>query len=100
MSEIADSRDKLIADLKVVLSDADDLLKATADSANGKITETREKLKVHLETVKARLAESEITAAAKRAAKTTDTFVQENPWKSVGIAAGVGLVVGLLIGRR
>jgi len=32
--------------------------------------------------------------------KDTEDFVKVNPWKSVGIAAGVGLVVGLLVGRR
>ena len=36
----------------------------------------------------------------KEAAQTTDEFVHEHPWKAVGIAAGVGLIVGLLIGRR
>jgi ElaB/YqjD/DUF883 family membrane-anchored ribosome-binding protein len=36
----------------------------------------------------------------KEAAHTTDEFVHEHPWKAVGIAAGVGLIVGLLIGRR
>jgi ElaB/YqjD/DUF883 family membrane-anchored ribosome-binding protein len=36
----------------------------------------------------------------KQAARVTDEYVHENPWKAVGIAAGVGLIVGLLIGRR
>ncbi|WP_018607666.1 DUF883 family protein [Uliginosibacterium gangwonense] len=100
MSDLAESRDKLIADLKTVLADTDDLLKITADNASGKIAEAREKIKGRVDAVKARLAESEVAAVAKQAAKTTDAFVQENPWKSVGIAAGVGLVIGLLIGRR
>ena len=39
-------------------------------------------------------------STAKAAAKATDGYVHENPWKSVGIAAGVGLLLGMLIGRR
>jgi len=100
MTDITESRDKLITDLKAVLADADDLLKITADNATGKIAEARTQMKVRLDAVKGRLAESELAEVAKQAAKTTDTFVQENPWKSAGIAAGVGLVLGLLIGRR
>jgi ElaB/YqjD/DUF883 family membrane-anchored ribosome-binding protein len=100
MSELTESRDKLIADLKAVLADADDLLSITAENASGKISETRAKMKARLDEVKTRLAGSELAAAAKQAGKTADTYVHENPWKSAGIAAGVGLIVGLLIGRR
>ena len=37
---------------------------------------------------------------AKSAAKAADGYVHENPWKSIGVAAGVGLLIGMLIGRR
>jgi len=100
MSEITESRDKLMADLKAVVSDADDLLKITADNANEKISEARAQIKDRLDAVKDRIAASEVTVAAKHAAQTADTFVHNNPWKSIGVAAGVGLIVGLLIGRR
>lgn len=100
MSEITESRDKLITDLKAVLADADDLLSITAENATGKIADVRSKMKTRLDDVKTRLAESELAAAAKQATKTADAFVHENPWKSAGIAAGVGLIVGLLISRR
>jgi ElaB/YqjD/DUF883 family membrane-anchored ribosome-binding protein len=45
-------------------------------------------------------AEQAALVKAKAAAEATDTYVHENPWQAVGIAAGVGLVIGLLIGRR
>lgn len=100
MSEITESRDKLVSDLKAVLADTDELLKITADNATGKIADARAQIKNRLEDVKARLAASDFVATAKQASKTADTFVHDNPWKAAGIAAGVGLIVGLLIGRR
>jgi ElaB/YqjD/DUF883 family membrane-anchored ribosome-binding protein len=39
-------------------------------------------------------------AKAKAAGHATDEFVHDNPWQSIGIAAGVGLVLGLLVSRR
>ncbi len=95
-------RDKLMADLKVVLADAEELLKLTASQAGERVTAARERVQASLEKAKVRLAELEGLAAERTriAAKATDEFVHEHPWKAVGIAAGVGLIVGLLIGRR
>ncbi|GIX26776.1 DUF883 family protein [Pelomicrobium sp.] len=95
-------RDKLMADLKVVLADAEELLKLTASQAGERVSAARERVQASLEKAKVRLAELEGLAAERTriAAKATDEFVHEHPWKAVGIAAGVGLIVGLLIGRR
>lgn len=41
-----------------------------------------------------------ITQRTRECVETTDTYVRENPWQAVGIAAGIGLVIGLLMGRR
>jgi ElaB/YqjD/DUF883 family membrane-anchored ribosome-binding protein len=95
-------RDKLMADLRVVLADAEELLKLTANQAGERVGAARERVQASLEKAKVRLAELEALAAERTriAAKATDEFVHEHPWKAVGIAAGVGLIVGLLIGRR
>jgi len=45
-------------------------------------------------------AEAAVREKTRQVAKATDIYVHENPWKAIGIAAGVGVVVGLLIGRR
>jgi ElaB/YqjD/DUF883 family membrane-anchored ribosome-binding protein len=45
-------------------------------------------------------AEAAIVAKSRAAARATDTYVHESPWTAVGVAAGVGLLVGLIIGRR
>jgi ElaB/YqjD/DUF883 family membrane-anchored ribosome-binding protein len=96
------TRSKLIADLKVVVTDAEELLKLTAGQAGEKVAAMRERVQKGLEQAKTKIVELEGKAMeqTKAAARATDTYVHENPWKSVGIAAGVGFLLGLLIGRR
>ena len=96
------SKEKLAADLKVVVADAEELLRATAGQAGEKVAELRNKIEGRLGDARATLAEVQSAAIdkAKLVGRATDDYVHENPWKSVGIGAGVGLLVGLLIGRR
>jgi ElaB/YqjD/DUF883 family membrane-anchored ribosome-binding protein len=106
MSQLTDtnnvSKEKLVADLKVVVSDAEELLRATASAAGEKAGELREKMQDRLRDAKLRLADAEaaLIDKTKAAARATDDFVHDHPWKAVGIAAGAGLLVGMLIGRR
>ena len=97
-----DPKDKLVADLKLVVADAEDLLAATASQTGEKIAELRERMQGNLRVARIKLADAEAAVREKtrQVAKATDNYVHENPWRSIGIAAGVGLVVGLLIGRR
>ena len=94
--------EQLITDFKVVVADAEALLKATANQGGEKLAEVRAKAEESLRVVKARMADAQAALLAKtrEAAKATDAYVHENPWRAVGVAAGVGLVIGLLIGRR
>lgn len=96
------SKQKLVSDLKVVVADAEELLRATANTAGEKASELREKIQDRLRDAKIRLADAEaaLVDKTKAAARATDDFVHENPWKAVGIAAGVGLLLGVIIGRR
>ncbi len=96
------TRDKLVADLKLVVSDAEELLRATAGQAGEKVAAARAKAEEGLGRARARLKdlEGEVAERGRQAARATDEFVHREPWKAVGIAAGVGLIVGLLIGRR
>ncbi len=96
------TKQKLISDFKVVVADAEELLKATAGQAGDKAVELREKLQNHLTNAKHNLAEAQDKAVekAKAVGRATDDYVHDNPWRSVGVAAGVGLIIGLLIGRR
>jgi ElaB/YqjD/DUF883 family membrane-anchored ribosome-binding protein len=96
------SRDKLVADLKLVVNDAEELLKITAGQAGDKVLAVRDKVQRGLEQAKAKLVELEGKALeqTKAAAHATDAYVHENPWKAVGLAAGAGFLFGLLISRR
>ncbi len=101
-AELSSSKDKLAQDLKIIGADVEEVFKALASGAADKAAVAKEKLQDHLHTAKVRLAGAEdfVVQSSKQAARVTDDFVQENPWRAVGIGAGVGLIVGLLIGRR
>ena len=96
------SKDKLVQDFRSVVADAEELLRATANQAGEKVAVARERIQDSLHNAKVKLAEAEdiIVQRSKQAARATNDFVRENPWQAVGAAAGVGLVIGLLIGRR
>lgn len=96
------NKDKLVADLKVVVADAEELLLATASQAGEKAAAARARIQASLSTAKVKLAEAEriVVEKTKEAAKATDTYVHEHPWHAVGIAAAAGLVLGILISRR
>jgi ElaB/YqjD/DUF883 family membrane-anchored ribosome-binding protein len=96
------NKDKLVADLKVVVADAEELLRATAGQAGDKIGVLRDKIQDHLARARDTLADTQaaVIDKAKEVGHAADEYVQDNPWKSVGIAAGAGFVIGLLIGRR
>lgn len=98
----AANKEKLVTDLKVVISDTEELLRATAGAAGEKVSELRERLSVRLRDTKERVIDLEaaLIDKTKAAARATDDFVHEEPWKAVGVAAALGLALGVLIGRR
>jgi ElaB/YqjD/DUF883 family membrane-anchored ribosome-binding protein len=94
--------DQLLADLNTVMDDAEALLRATSTQTGEKIQAVRARAEESLRQAKARLSsiEDEALRRAREVADATDEYVRENPWQSVGIAAGVGLLLGLLLARR
>jgi ElaB/YqjD/DUF883 family membrane-anchored ribosome-binding protein len=96
------SKEKLVADLKVVVADAEELLRATASQAGEKVSAARARIEASLAAAKVKLTEAEraLLEKTKEAAKATDDYVHEHPWSAVGIAAGAGFVLGILISRR
>ena len=95
------SKEKLIQDLRAVVADADELLRATAGQAGEKVSAARERIQENVAAAKRRLADAEQDAidSAKQAAKVTDEYVHDNPWTAIGVAASVGVIIGMLIGR-
>jgi ElaB/YqjD/DUF883 family membrane-anchored ribosome-binding protein len=103
MSELTSAhREKLMADLRTGIADAEEVLRVTADQASAGATALRARMQDRLQHTKVRLQElQESTVARARAAgHATDDYVHEHPWKAAGTAAAVGMIIGLLIGRR
>lgn len=96
------SVDQLVADLQTVIRDAESLLRATAAQTGDKIDEARARAEESVRKAKVRLGEIEHDALerAQELATEAEAYVRDNPWQAVGWAAGAGLVLGLLIGRR
>ncbi len=95
-------KEKLMDDLRVVVADAEELLRATATQAGEGVASARERIKESLKSAKIRLASAEaaLVERTRQAAKVTDEYVHENPWKAVGIGTCVGVIIGMLIARR
>ncbi|ATC64883.1 hypothetical protein CMV30_13405 [Nibricoccus aquaticus] len=91
-------RKRLMADLGVVAMDAEALLQATADNVTAEARVARTHLAAALEKAKTTYAEFEAHSIA--VAKKTDAAIRANPYKSTGIAVGVGVVLGILLARK
>ena len=104
MSQLSNevTKEQLIADFNVVVADAEALLKATANQGGEKLAEVRAKAEQSLKIAKSRILEAQdaLIATTKEAARAADEYVHEKPWNAIGIAAGIGLILGYLIGRR
>lgn len=89
---------KMLRDLKTVVRDGEELVKATAGELGEKTRVAREKLASALEAAKETCACLEEKAVA--GAKATDKAIREHPYESIGIAFGIGLLLGVLVNRR
>jgi len=94
--------EKLAADLRLVVADAEALLRATAGQAGETVASLRARVQESLESAKARLASlgEDAAAEARAAMRATEDYVRDNPWQALGIAALAGIALGLLISRR
>jgi ElaB/YqjD/DUF883 family membrane-anchored ribosome-binding protein len=96
------SASQLIDDLTAVIRDAESLLRATASQTGGKVEEIRARAEETVRNAKERLAgiEEQAVERARVFAGDADEYVRGNPWQAVAIAAGAGLLIGLLLSRR
>ena len=85
-------------DVQNVVSEAQDLLKTVKDEGASKIDEVKSKVATQYDAAREKFGEIQATVqeGAKQAITTTDEYVRSNPWRAVGIAAGVGALVGFL----
>jgi ElaB/YqjD/DUF883 family membrane-anchored ribosome-binding protein len=96
------SRDALVKDFSDVLVEAETLLKQAAKESGEKATDLRSQVETKLRAAKLKLQELQDEAIdnAKAAARATDDYVHDNPWQAIGVAAAIGLLLGLVLGRR
>ena len=96
------SKQKFVSDMKSVVADAEEILRATAGVAGEKMANLRERVGERLRDAKLRIADAEalLVDKTKAAARATDDYVNQNPWQAVGVAAGIGFLFGIIIGRR
>lgn len=90
--------DRLVTDLKRIVNDSEVLLHDTKDAAGEKAHEVRERLTDAMESAKRacrRLEEKAIEGA-----KATDRTIREHPYQSIGVAFGLGLLIGVLVTRK
>ena len=102
IESVVESKDQLVSNLRRVVSDTEDLLAATAGHTDSKITELRARARENLLVAREKLADADalVRARARQAAAATDDYVHDNPWSSIGAAAALGILIGVLLGRR
>jgi ElaB/YqjD/DUF883 family membrane-anchored ribosome-binding protein len=96
-SQIEESTERLLQDLKAVVRDGEDLLRAGVQDASERGHAARERLSAALDT--ARETQRKLQERATAGVKATDRIIRDNPYQSIGIAFGVGLLVGVLVSR-
>ena len=96
------SQEKLVSDIRAVIADAEEILKATADQTGEKIANLRVRIQDRLLGARIRLdaAEAALIDKTRAAARAADDYVHESPWQAVGIGVGVGFLLGIVLGRR
>lgn len=94
-------KEKLVQDLRSMITNAEELLRASANQTGDKVAAARERIEETLADARERLktAERALLDTTRQAATATDEYVRDNPWQAVGIAAGVGMLIGMLISR-
>jgi len=90
--------DRLVSDLKTVTRDAEELLRTVSGERGNGSNEMRARLSSAIESAKATYSRLEGKAVA--GAKATDKAIRAHPYESLGVAFGVGLLVGVLMGRK
>ena len=96
------SRETLLDDFSAMLTEAEDLLRRAGNETGERAKDLRAQVEAKLLAAKLRLQELEGEAMdrAKVAARVTDDYVHDNPWRAIGVAAIVGFLAGMLINRR
>jgi ElaB/YqjD/DUF883 family membrane-anchored ribosome-binding protein len=95
-------KEKLVADVKQVMGELEAILRDSASDAGDEVSKLQDKMRDRLRAARGSLTELEyeMVDKAKAAANATDEYVHTRPWTAIGVAAGIGAVIGLLLNRR
>jgi len=96
--EIEASTERLLQELRAMVEDGEELLRASVQLPSERGMAARERLAAALEVAKDTRRKLEERAAAGMGA--TDRYIRQNPYQSLGIAFGVGMLLGVLVNRR
>ncbi|MEI6001252.1 DUF883 domain-containing protein [Paraburkholderia bengalensis] len=99
--QLALGRQKIVQDLNVLLADSEEMLRLAAAVPGEGLDALRERLRTHVDAVQGALADAQSSAQRRYRTATiqTERYVRQNPWQSLGIAAGIGFVLGMLAAR-
>src|ERR1700743_2333 len=99
--QIALGGQKIVEDLRVLLKDSEEMLRLPANGPREEVGALRDKLGTHVETLQSALGDAQQNAQRRYRAATVNTerYVRRNPWRSIGIAASVGFLLGVLSTR-
>lgn len=102
MDALESTKDNLMGEFRNLIAEGESLLRATSNLSGEALSNAREKFRGQLATAKERVADYTAVARAKgrEAAVMADDYVHDNPWAAIGVAAGVGFVLGALMSRR
>ena len=98
-SNVYAAKAQLVDDFNKVVGDTEALLRAMASVPGEKTAALRASVEENLKAAKQRVRELQGAAVEKTtaAARATDEYVHDNAWAMIGLAAAVGLIVGLVI---
>ena len=96
------SKEKLIKDFRSVIADTEELMKFVSNEGGGKAQVLRDNLNQNLSVAKEYLRNFEdvVVDKSRVAARATDEYVHENAWQTIGVAVGLGILIGFLLRNR
>jgi ElaB/YqjD/DUF883 family membrane-anchored ribosome-binding protein len=102
MDDARRARERVIADLKSLASDSEALLKATAETASEKVNDVRARLAATVERAKASCdaLQAQSLESLKESLQKADDTIRTHPYQSIGVAFGIGLLLGAVLRQR
>jgi ElaB/YqjD/DUF883 family membrane-anchored ribosome-binding protein len=99
--QLALGKQKIIEDIKMLLNDSEELLRLSATLPGEGVDALRSRLRDHVDTARSALEDAQANAQSRYRAGVdcTEKYVRDNPWQALGVAAGIGFFVGILISR-